>query len=133
MSEIETAIDEIARDVYASLGSGHNETVYNRAMQVDLRLRGIKYESEKVLEVKYKEHYVGEGYADLVVGSGDDIVLVELKAATCMLGAPEKQQLRIYKNILGIKKGLLINFPQPERQRKKTKEANATPEIISID
>jgi hypothetical protein len=50
-----------------------------------------------------------------------------------MLGAPEKQQLRIYKNILGIKKGLLINFPQPERQRKKTKEANATPEIISID
>jgi hypothetical protein len=28
--------------------------------------------------------------------------------------------------------GLLINFPQPERQ-KKAKEANATPEIIPID
>lgn len=130
MNEIETAIHQIAADVYAILGSGHKEIVYSRAMQVDLRLRSIKYECERVLEVRYKEHYVGEGYADLVVGLGDDSVIVELKAAPCKLGAPEKQQLRNYMNILGIKKGLLVNFPQPERQRKR--EAQFVPEFISI-
>src|SRR5580692_11886782 len=109
MNEIEAAIHQIANDVYAILGSGHKEIVYSRAMQVDLRLRSIKYESERVLEVRYKEHYVGEGYADLVVGLGNDSVIVELKAAPCKLGAPEKQQLRNYMNILGIKKGLLVN------------------------
>jgi hypothetical protein len=46
------------------------------------------------------------------------------------LGAPEKQQLRNYMSILGIKKGLLVNFPQPERQRKR--EAESVPEFISI-
>jgi GxxExxY protein len=68
--------------------------------------------------------------ARLVVGLGDDSVIVELKAAPCKLGAPEKQQLRNYMNILGIKKGLLVNFPQPERQRKR--EAQFVPEFISI-
>ena len=58
----------IAQDVYMDLGSGHDEKVYRRAMEVDLRTRGIEYDSERVLELRYKEHYVGENYADLVVG-----------------------------------------------------------------
>ena len=43
------------------LGSGFSEDVYDRAMQVGLRLAGIEYESQKVVELKYKDHYVGEG------------------------------------------------------------------------
>jgi GxxExxY protein len=130
MSEIEAVLREIAGDVYASLGSGFNEIVYNRAMQVDLRLRGIKYESEKVLEVTYKEHYVGEGFADLVVRSGDDAVVVELKVQTSMMGEPEKRQLRNYMTILGVEQGLLINFQKPEKRRKKNRED--APEILPV-
>ena len=39
------------------LGSGFY--VYDRAMQVGLRLAKIGYEGQKVVELKYKEHYVG--------------------------------------------------------------------------
>ena len=56
-------IRKIAHDVYDSLGSGFSEDVYDRAMQVGLRLAGIRYENQKVVELKYRDHYVGEGYS----------------------------------------------------------------------
>lgn len=49
-------IGKIAQEVYQSLGSGFSEDVYDRAMQVGLRLAGIEYESQKVVELKYREH-----------------------------------------------------------------------------
>ena len=114
--------------MYTELGSGHDEKVYHRAMEVDLRLRGIKYDSERVLELRYKDHYVGENYADLIVGSGNEATVVELKAMTCMLGVAEKQQLKKYMTTLGVKSGVLINFPKPATSRNKRKEDG--PEII---
>lgn len=57
-------VGKIAHEVYRSLGSGFSEDVYDRAMQVGLRLAGIEYESQKVVELKYLDHYVGEGYPD---------------------------------------------------------------------
>ena len=45
----------------AGLGSGFSEDVYDRTMQVWLRLAKIGYEGQKVVELKYKDHYVGEG------------------------------------------------------------------------
>lgn len=126
-----TSIREIARDVYRVLGSGHPEIVYHRAMEVGLRLRNIKYESQKVVELKYEEHYVGEGFPDLVVGSGDDTIVVELKAVSVTMGAPEEQQLRNYMKILNVKQGLLINFQQPGRRTiKNAKEPE--PEIKEV-
>ncbi len=130
MTETEAALREIAEDVYKDLGSGHDEKVYHRAMEVDLRMRGIEYDSERVLELRYKEHYVGENYADLVVGSGSDTIVVELKAATCKMGAPEEQQLRKYMRILGMEKGLLINFPQLQKRTKKDEEMK--PEVLPV-
>jgi GxxExxY protein len=60
-------ISEIAEDVYNTLGSGFSEDVYDRAMQVGLRLAKIGYEGQKVVELKYKDHYVGEGLHVLII------------------------------------------------------------------
>jgi len=114
-------IKEIAQDVYETLGSGFSEDVYDRAMQVGLRLAKIGYEGQKVVELKYKDHYVGEGYPDLVVQLGTEKVIVELKAISGELGASEDQQLRNYLKILNVKRGLLINFQQPGRKQGTTK------------
>jgi GxxExxY protein len=62
MNEIESIIREVAEDVYRELGSGHAECVYDAAMQVGLRLRGMQYEGQKVVELTYRGHHVGEGY-----------------------------------------------------------------------
>ena len=113
-------IKKIAEDVYKTLGSGFQEVVYDKAMQVGLRLAGIKYESQKVIELKYKDHYIGEGYPDLIVRLGKEKVVVELKAFGGIMGAAEEQQLRNYMKILKIKHGLLINFQQPGKKEGKT-------------
>ena len=121
MKETIKIISDIAIDVYAKLGSGYNEAVYDRAMQVGLRQAGIKYESQKVVELLYLDHYVGEGYADIIVdaGKGKKIV-VELKATGSKLGVPEKRQLLNYMELKGIKHGLLINFTQPGKNTEET-------------
>ncbi len=112
-------IKKIAKDVYKTLGSGHPEVVYDKAMRIGLRLTGIKYESQKVVELKYKGHYVGEGYPDIVLHFGKKKLIIELKAVGGEMGAPEEQQLLNYMKILGIKYGLLINFQQPGRVKDK--------------
>jgi len=114
-------IKKIAKDVYRALGSGFSEEVYDKAMQVGLRLGKFRYEGQKVVELKYKDHCVGEGYPDLVIRVGREKIIVELKAINGSLGASEEQQLRNYMKILDAKQGLLINFQQPGRNPKKTK------------
>jgi GxxExxY protein len=121
MSDGRATIKEIAEDVYRTLGSGFSEGVYDRAMQVGLRLANIGYEVQKVIELKYKDHYVGEGYPDLVVHLGEEKLIVELKAISGELGASEEQQLRNYMTILNVRRGMLINFQQPGRKQGKTK------------
>lgn len=113
-------IAEIAREVYESLGSGFSEDVYDRAMQVGLRVAGVRYESQKVVELKYHDHYIGEGYPDLLVHAEGQRVVVELKAMTSELGECEENQLRNYMRILGVERGLLINFQSPGRKQGKT-------------
>ncbi len=114
-------IKSIARSVYKSLGSGHTESVYDKAMRVGLRLAGLKYESQKVVELEYKGHYVGEGFPDIIVRFGRKKVILELKAVGGSMGAAEEQQLRNYMEILEIKHGILINFQQPGKKESKTK------------
>jgi len=113
-------IEKIAREVYEGLGSGFSEDIYDRAMQVSLRLAGIKYESQKVVELTFRDHCVGEGYPDLVVHLGEQRVVVELKAVASDLGACEEQQLRNYMRVLGVGHGLLINFQAPGRKQDNT-------------
>jgi GxxExxY protein len=88
-------IKEIARDVYNTLGSGFSEDVYDRAMQVGLRLAGIPYESQKVVELKYKDHCVGEGYPDLVIhfAEGENLVLEGHQWRTGRIGRPAAPEL----------------------------------------
>ena len=113
-------IKKIAENVYKTLGSGFSEDVYDKAIQVGLRLAKIRYESQKVVELKYKDHCVGEGYPDLVVNLDGDKVVVELKAVGSELGIAEEQQLKNYMKILKIRNGILINFQQPGKKEGKT-------------
>jgi len=111
-------IENIAKDVYKKLGSGHQEVVYDKAMQVGLRLAKIRYDSQKVVELIYKDHYVGEGFPDLIIFFGKTKIVVELKAVGAKLGVSEEQQIKNYMKLLKIKDGLVINFQQPKKEGK---------------
>jgi len=95
-----------AFEVHRVLGYGFLEKVYQRAMQVELKLRGQSAELEHRIPVQCKGVGVGDYCADLWVA---DRVLVELKVAPEYQIADEAQLLKELK-ATGIKVGLLINF-----------------------
>jgi hypothetical protein len=64
-------------------------------VQVGLRLTSIKYESQKVVELKYRDHYVGEGYPDLLAHLGKQKVVLELKAISSESGECEEKRCGI--------------------------------------
>jgi len=92
--------------VYSELGHGFLESVYQKAMQVELHQAGLKCEIECPIKVKYRNIIVGDFRADLLV---NDVVIVELKTARNYNADDEPQLLNELK-ATGIKVGLLINF-----------------------
>ena len=92
--------------VYGELGYGFLESVYQKAMQVELQQSGCKCEIECPIKVKYRNVIVGEFRADLFV---NDVVIVELKTAKNYNAEDEPQLLNELK-ATGTKVGLLINF-----------------------
>ena len=95
-----------AFEVYGVLGYGFLESVYQKAMQVELQRLGFKCETECPIKVKYKDAIVGDFRADLFV---NEVVIVELKTAKEYNPDDEPQLLNELK-ATGTKVGLLINF-----------------------
>jgi GxxExxY protein len=104
--EITKKIIGAAFEVHKHLGYGFLESVYQKAMQVELAIRGLTAELEAKIEVVFKEHNVGSFSADLLVSG---CVLVELKVAKTYCSQDEPQLLNELK-ATGIRVGLLINF-----------------------
>ena len=95
-----------AFEVHSILGYGFLESVYQKAMQVELIRRGLSCKLEEPITVKFKNVEVGKFEADLLV---NDCVIVELKVAKEYRKADEAQLLNELK-ATGIQVGLLINF-----------------------
>lgn len=104
--EITQAIIGAAFEVHKHLGYGYLEKVYQRAMQVELRPRGLTAALEEPIKVHYKGVVVGDYAADLLV---EGKVIVELKVAPEYCPADEAQLINALVST-GIKVGLLINF-----------------------
>jgi len=108
-----------AYTVFNKLGFGFLESVYRKAMMIELGKAGIEVEEERPITVYYDEYVVGKFSADLYV---EDIVVVELKSVQNMVKDHEVQLVNYLK---GIKKdiGLLINFgPSGVDVKRKYKE-----------
>ena len=101
------AIQGAVFEVYKTLGPGFLEGVYQEALELELRLRGIPYKSQPEIVVSYKGTQLRQTYrADIICF---DSIILELKAARQLL--PEHSaQLFNYLRATGMKLGLLINF-----------------------
>ncbi len=92
--------------VYNELGYGFLEKVYQNAMLIELKERGFKVESQKIIKVYFKDIIVGEYFADIIV---DDKIILELKSCES-LAAEHEVQLFKYLKATEIEVGLLFNF-----------------------
>lgn len=104
--------------VHQVLGPGFLESVYQNALQHELRKAGMEVEAGLRLEVTYDGVLVGEFVADLLV---DTRLLIENKAIHSLAPVHEVQLVN-YLTATGIDVGLLLNFGAPRLQiRRKTR------------
>lgn len=97
---------DAAIEVHRELGPGYDESIYENALVVEMELRNIPFERQKVIEVVYKGVRVGEGRLDLFLGGE---VVVELKAVEQL---NQKHMAQVISYLKATKKplGLLLNF-----------------------
>ena len=106
LEELTHKIIGCAYTVFNKLGFGFLESVYRKAMVIELGKSDLDIEAEKPLKVYYGDQLVGDFYVDLYI---NEAVVVELKSIQS-LNKEHEVQLVNYLN--GLKKGigLLINF-----------------------
>jgi|SRR5690349_22134459 len=98
-------------ECYNWLGFGYLESVYRRALVVELKAQGHRCNTEGLINVSYKGVCVGNYRYDLLV---DERVLVEVKSGD-VLAPNAKRQLLNYLKGTGIEVGLLLHFgPSPQ-------------------
>jgi GxxExxY protein len=99
-----------AIEVHRNKGPGLIESIYERCLLRELKLRSIPATTQKIVRVEYKGLVFDEPLRfDLLI---DDCLLVELKAVE-VLHPLSKAQLFSYMKLLDVPIGLLINFHEP--------------------
>lgn len=106
-SETERIIS-CAIEVHSTLGPGLLESLYEEALVEEFALRGIPFERQKEVAIKYKGKDIGRHRIDLLV---EDKVIVELKSVDAMNKIYEAQLLT-YLKALNKRVGLLVNFKE---------------------
>ena len=109
--EINGAVFEVNR----VLGPGFLEKVYQNALMVELKSRGLKAERQVAVTVDYKDNAVGEYIADILV---EEKVILELKTVD-RLDRIHEAQLLNYLRATGIQVGLLVNSRHPKAEIKR--------------
>jgi GxxExxY protein len=105
-SELSYQIMGAIFEVHKKLGPGFLESVYQKALIEELSGRGMDVETEKVIDLTYKNKKIGTHRLDLVM---DDKVVVELKTAESF-SIHHKAQVTSYLKASGYKLGILVNF-----------------------
>ncbi len=104
--DITKSIIGCAMKVHSFLGNGFQEVIYQRALEIEMNLEGLRFEREKEMPVMYKGHIIGTRRVDFFV---EDKIMVELKALI-QLEDVHLAQGKNYLEAYNMEVGLLINF-----------------------
>jgi len=95
-----------AIEVHKKLGPGFLESIYQSALPLELRKKGLTVETQKEIKIYYDGKEIGTHRLDLVV---NNLIIVELKTVKEFDDAHIAQVLS-YLKASGLKIGLLLNF-----------------------
>jgi len=93
-------------EVHKRLGTGFQEVIYQRALEIEMRFAGIKFKREQNMQIFYREERIGTRRVDFLV---EDVISVELKALTKLEDVHLAQAIN-YLEAYNLEIGLLINF-----------------------
>jgi GxxExxY protein len=113
--ELTERIIGAAIEVHRQLGPGFIESVYQSALAIELRKRGLSFQVQKQVPILYDGQKIGEHKLDLFV---EDLIVAELKSVRNF----EDIHFRVLKSYLKAarrKHGLLLNFAATTLQIKR--------------
>lgn len=107
LNEVAHSVIGACIEIHRALGPGLLESAYSECLCHELTLRGLVFERELSVPVRYKNVNLDCGYRiDLLV---ERSVVVELKAVESLHPIHEAHLLT-YLRLLGLPLGLIINF-----------------------
>ena len=95
-----------AMTVHKTLGTGFQEVIYQRALEIEMGLEGIAFKREFEMPILYREQQIGTRRVDFFV---ENTISVELKAITVIENVHFAQAIN-YLEAYNLEIGMLINF-----------------------
>ena len=105
-SELTSKIIGCAMTVHKMLGNGFQEVIYQRALEIEMRLASIGFSREYEMPIFYREEQIGTRRVDFLV---EGLISVELKAIIKLEDVHFAQAIN-YLEAYNLEIGLLINF-----------------------
>ena len=99
--------------VHRALGPGFIESIYRKAMCIELESRNLAYEKERSIRVTYRGVEIPGQRVDFIV---ENCLVVEIKCVERVLPV-HRAQLLSYLRLSGHKLGLLLNFNVPHMRQ----------------
>ena len=120
LSELTGKIIGCAMEVHKILGNGFQEVIYQRAMDIEMRLQGLTFSREHEMNILYKTQNIGTRRVDFFV---EGMVMLELKAVSQLEDIHLAQAIN-YLEAYDLDIGLLINFGNTSLQFKRVMKPN---------
>ena len=95
-----------AMEVHKRLGNGFQEVIYQRALEIEMRLAGISFTREMEMQIFYRDTEIGTRRVDFFV---ENKIMVELKALIKLEDVHLAQAMN-YVEAYKMEIGLLLNF-----------------------
>ncbi|AMS27564.1 GxxExxY protein [Bacteroidetes bacterium UKL13-3] len=105
-SELTSKIIGCAMTEHKALGNGFQEVIYQRALEIEMRLACIEFNREFEMPIFYREEQIGTRRVDFLV---EGVISVELKAISKLEYVHFAQAIN-YLEAYNLEIGLLINF-----------------------
>jgi GxxExxY protein len=95
-----------AMKVHSFLGSGFQEKIYQKALDIEMRIEKLSYNEEMTMNIFYRDTKIGYRRVDFFV---ENTIMLELKAVSELNDAHLAQAIN-YLEAYKLPVGLLINF-----------------------
>jgi GxxExxY protein len=95
-----------AMEVLNGIGHGLHEKIYENALVVEFKLRGIAFEQQRRFEVLYKDVLVGEFIPDLITHGA---IVADTKVID-RITDHERGKMINYLRVTKLRVGVLLNF-----------------------
>ncbi len=99
------SVFEAAKELFAELGPGYEESVYREGLAVELRAKQVPFRQEAAHNVYYKGHCLGRRYLDFVIS---ERLALEVKVGANNLSVDQRTQGESAHHVSGCDSAMLF-------------------------